>query len=64
MKIASTTPPRASIHGSSARVATFPIELEPPSNRMSDSPDSTAIVVPSPIANIVHSKCGGFARAS
>ncbi|MEY3143090.1 MAG: hypothetical protein RLY21_1583 [Planctomycetota bacterium] len=64
MKIASTTPPRESIHGRSARVETFPIELEPPSNKTSDSPDSTATAVPSPIANIVHSKCGWRARGS
>ena len=62
MMTASTTPPRASIHGSSARDATFPIELDPPSNRTRVSPDSTATAVPSPIANIVHSKWGGASR--
>jgi len=62
MITASTMPPRASIHGRSAREATLPIDVEPPSKRTSAPLDSIAIAVPSPIANTVHSKCGRSSR--
>jgi hypothetical protein len=64
MNAASTTPPRASIHGRRTRDATAPSELEPPSKRTRAEPLSIATVVPSPIANIVHSKCGRSVRCS
>ena len=55
----SITPPRAAIAGSSARAATLPDELEPPSKSATTPSLSTRYAEPSPTANMETANRGG-----